>query len=1383
MKLFTLGLIFLAVAIFVPYASAQQTPTLYYIGGTTGNFNNPSDFSTSLFSITNFGSSGTNRVPNSSDIVSIDADEYLDGTTGTLTIGVSAPANVVTGLEVSNIYGGFLGTNVVNLDVSGTLTILGGPVSSSGQFFTVDEDSTLNVIGGAVHFQDGIAQVGDDFGTGTLNLQSASLDYDFQTTADNTQLEVGVGTGAVGNVTESASTVTTGNTLFIGISGGSGNYVLQNGSTLQTGTMITTPFQPGAPDYFIGLGINTGNGEGSYGSLTILDTSTFSVGSAGTTGFLELGAVASTIGGTLPNETPAGSGTITQNGAGSHFNLTNSTFDIGGPGAPAVLGPPAYPAGAGGTGVYNLVNGTFTATGSSIYLGLDGGIGKINQSGGTMIVTGGSTVDIGAGGTGTYNLSGASSSASFANGFSVGTDDGSTGTVNQTGGSLSSAGAVSIGGSGGAGAGVGSYTISGSATAAFGSTLSIGANGALRLDGGTLSVGSTSLTGSGVISFGGGTLKFTNGTGTYTYSFVSNVNTHTINLTTGTSTIDVSSTSIGTFNFANPFNGSGGINLVGDGSTIFNFASQPPTSGLTSTYNGPTGISGGSLNVNIGDIQDSGALIIGNGGNLNVALGTTTPITYDGAISGNGNLNVNFGAPNEMLTLGSRSNSASTVNIALGGDSATATLVLYTGSFGSISGAGSTVNIGDNTGQAFGTVTLFGNASYTGLTTVYPNYTLNVLQGITGNGGVVVSSGAFLNVTGNIAGDLTNAGVTNAGSITGNVLNSGSLNTGIIGGDLTNIGGTVYALGAGITTNTGTLGLAQSSAMGTTFNINGDFSSTSSTARLLIRSDGILVAPVADAFSASGTATVDSASTIHVLGAGNIKTPIPIVIGATGLTPGALPHVNTNSPLLFSAQLSIGGVGDDSIELTTTQIPTATFAQTPNQKAVAASIDEVTANPAILPTPQQFTTFFNLLATFNQLSTGAQVASALESLTPESLQYARNIAFDKSTFMAQRMNGVCADLRGGYEGLDSSEVSVISPGFDSSLGRSLGSLLAYDDPAFHSSAPNGVNYYPGGESGTPSSPSPVPTWDSSNQVISDSPNPYLAAVKPGSKETPRLSEFIGGDVVLADLNQSQSNSNAPSSKASYTAGDATAGVSFRMTSHLAAGVLFDYNHTDASTDSSGSKTKVDSYSPGLFATYYDHSFYVNGLFSFGWNNYSNTRQIPFASETATSHPDGQQYVGDLDVGYDFHPEKGWIVGPTLGLTYTHLDIDSFSETGAPETDLTVQSQSADSLRSRLGGHLIYQTNTGDVLLQPNITAMWQHEYLDSSSGITSSFNNFNTSPFTIETAAPSRDSALIGCGLTATLSNSMALYLNYLADVGASDYFAQSVIGGFKARF
>ena len=77
------------------------------------------------------------------------------------------------------------------------------------------------------------------------------------------------------------------------------------------------------------------------------------------------------------------------------------------------------------------------------------------------------------------------------------------------------------------------------------------------------------------------------------------------------------------------------------------------------------------------------------------------------------------------------------------------------------------------------------------------------------------------------------------------------------------------------------------------------------------------------------------------------------------------------------------------------------------------------------------------------------------------------------------------------------------------MGRSLSSLLAANDPSFHPAAPNGVNYYPG-ESGH-SSPSPsnaeslgAPTFDSSNQVISDTPNPYLADVHPAALTRPSL---------------------------------------------------------------------------------------------------------------------------------------------------------------------------------------------------------------------------------------------------------------------------------------
>ena len=240
-----------------------------------------------------------------------------------------------------------------------------------------------------------------------------------------------------------------------------------------------------------------------------------------------------------------------------------------------------------------------------------------------------------------------------------------------------------------------------------------------------------------------------------------------------------------------------------------------------------------------------------------------------------------------------------------------------------------------------------------------------------------------------------------------------------------------------------------------------------------------------------------------------------------------------------------------------------------------------------------------------------------------------------------------------------------------------------------------------------------------------------------------------------------------------------------MTSNLSTGILFDYNHTDAKTDSNGSKTTVNTYSPGAYATYSDHGFYVNGLFTFGYSQYSNTRNISFANAVATSSPTGNQYVTNLDLGYDFHPGQAWTIGPSLGLTYTHLNISSIQETGAPGEDLAIHSQNnGDDLRSEFGGHLLYQTHAGNVLLAPDLTVLWQHEYLNlDGNSMTSNFSDFGSSSFTTATTAPSANSALIECGVTATLDNSMAFYLDYMADVGATNYFAQSVVGGFKARF
>lgn len=54
------------------------------------------------------------------------------------------------------------------------------------------------------------------------------------------------------------------------------------------------------------------------------------------------------------------------------------------------------------------------------------------------------------------------------------------------------------------------------------------------------------------------------------------------------------------------------------------------------------------------------------------------------------------------------------------------------------------------------------------------------------------------------------------------------------------------------------------------------------------------------------------------------------------------------------------------------------------------------------------------------------------------------------------------------------------------------------------------------------------------------------------------------------------------------------------------------------------------------------------------------------------------------------PTGGWVLGPNAGLTYAHLGINQFSETGAGSVNLAVDDQQADSLRGRLGGTVRFQ---------------------------------------------------------------------------------------------
>jgi outer membrane autotransporter protein len=384
----------------------------------------------------------------------------------------------------------------------------------------------------------------------------------------------------------------------------------------------------------------------------------------------------------------------------------------------------------------------------------------------------------------------------------------------------------------------------------------------------------------------------------------------------------------------------------------------------------------------------------------------------------------------------------------------------------------------------------------------------------------------------------------------------------------------------------------------------------------------------------------------------------------------------------------------------------------------------------------------------NASGNASAFAQDLDELSPQKLQIMRSIAFNNFGFTAGQLDDHTASLRDGQGGFDASGLRVLDSSGSSLLSQIKGRLLAWN---------------------------PAP---SSAHLMSDVVDPVMAAALP-TGDPNRWSTFISGNVALGNASGTDGLPNA-----NYTTGNVTAGADYRLGEHWAVGALFGFSHTSADTDSFGSKLRVDSYSPGVYATYADRGWYANGLFTYNSNAYGESRALPFLGTTATGSPHGSQYSGNLDGGYEFK-RGNWTFGPTLGLRYVNLDINGFTESGAGAADLAVNEQNARSLRSQIGGEFRYKWSWygGKVIATPHLSAAWQHEYLDNSSGITSQFDGQGLGSFVVNTTTPDRDSAFLDLGMDTQWNDALDVFVDYQAQVGESDFVGQSIDAGLKISF
>jgi outer membrane autotransporter protein len=178
-------------------------------------------------------------------------------------------------------------------------------------------------------------------------------------------------------------------------------------------------------------------------------------------------------------------------------------------------------------------------------------------------------------------------------------------------------------------------------------------------------------------------------------------------------------------------------------------------------------------------------------------------------------------------------------------------------------------------------------------------------------------------------------------------------------------------------------------------------------------------------------------------------------------------------------------------------------------------------------------------------------------------------------------------------------------------------------------------------------------------------------------------------------------------------------------------------------------TDFDSFQLTAYAAHRAGPWFVNGDLSVGWNDYSGTRQIAFPGIARAAHAkySGQDYAAFATTGYDL-PVAGFAVTPLASLQYSHVNLSSFTETGAGDLNLAVRSQSYDFLESGLGARVSRAFTDPGTSYVPELHVKWLHELDNPTLAQTAAFAFPGSQSFATPGLKTADDTFNVGAGIT-----------------------------------
>lgn len=238
------------------------------------------------------------------------------------------------------------------------------------------------------------------------------------------------------------------------------------------------------------------------------------------------------------------------------------------------------------------------------------------------------------------------------------------------------------------------------------------------------------------------------------------------------------------------------------------------------------------------------------------------------------------------------------------------------------------------------------------------------------------------------------------------------------------------------------------------------------------------------------------------------------------------------------------------------------------------------------------------------------------------------------------------------------------------------------------------------------------------------------------------------------------------------------GADYLVNESFAIGLTGGYLNSEASLINGGS-IETDSYRAAIYGTFFKGGFYLDGLLGLAYNSYDTDRLALLGR--ATGDTNGLEFTSMLNTGYDFR-SGNLTFGPVASVAYTRVNLDGFTESGSL-TPLSYSDQEQESFRTNLGARISYVIPAGRARIIPSARVTWQHEFMDATQSIDSSFASGPGPVFTVDGPEMGRDSALVTAGLTVQFNPSVAAYAFYTGQLGRTNYDSHNVTLGVRISF